>query len=209
MNKLLIFFALVFLVSCMGRHDSDAKKAEISKKVESAKGVSGDTLEIDTNRSIIYWKGTKMRGTRMHSGEINLMKGFFLMKSDQIVGGEFLVDMKTIKVTDIPLTDPIPIKNLTNHLKDSDFFDVGRYPYSRFEILEVKRLSADSIEISGNLTIKDVTKNIRIDALQREKSFTSSFVIDRFQWNIAYEGNWANRTLVDKEIELKVDLVWN
>ena len=209
MNKLLLLVVLVLLSSCMGANDSDAQKAEITDEATSAKVISGDTLEIDTSKSVIFWKGTKMRGAGMHSGEIDLKKGHFLMENGEISGGQFLVDMNTIKVTDIPATDPIPIKNLTNHLKDADFFDVERYPTSRFEITEVKRLSRDSLAVSGNLTIKDITKNISFDALIREESFTTTFLIDRFQCNVAYKGNWQDRTFVDKEMELRVKLVWD
>ena len=209
MSKLSSLVVLVLLSSCMGAHDSDAQKAEVADEETPAEVISGDTLKIDTTKSVTFWKGTKMRGAGMHSGEIYLKKGHFLMENGEISGGEFLTDMNTIKVTDIPPTDPIPIKNLTNHLKDGDFFDVDRYPISRFRILEVKRLSGDSLEVSGNLTIKDITRKITFDASSREESFNATFLIDRFQWNVAYKGSWKDRTFVDKEMELRVKLVWD
>lgn len=208
MNKLWIMILVGFLFSCIGRHSSDAQKAEIREKVISSKENIGDTLRNDLSKSRIYWKGTKMRGAGMHSGEVGMEKGYFLLNNSEIVGGEFIVDMNTIRVTDIPLTDPIPIKNLTEHLKSDDFFDVKKYPYSDFEILTVKTLSGDSLEISGNLTIKDISRNIQIAALKNNQSFTTTFLIDRFQWNIAYEGSWADRTFVDREMELRVELYW-
>lgn len=36
--------------------------------------------------------------------------------------------------------------------------------------------------------------------------FTTRFTFDRIQWGVAYEGSWANRTLIDKDIELTIDV---
>lgn len=208
MNKIWVIILAGFFFSCIGRHSSDAQKAEIMEKVITSKENIGDTLKNDLSRSRVFWKGTKMRGAGMHSGEVGLEKGYFILNNNEIVGGKFIVDMNTIRVTDIPPTDPIPIKNLTEHLKSADFFDVEKYPYSDFEILTVKPLSGDSLEISGHLTIKDISRSIQIAALKNNQSFTTTFLIDRFQWNIAYEGSLADRTLVDREMELRVELYW-
>jgi hypothetical protein len=43
-------------------------------------------------------------------------------------------------------------------------------------------------------------------ALYKAKIFSTTFTFDRFQWNIAYEGNLMDRTLVDRDIELKMAL---
>lgn len=197
---------LILYSSCTSRHNSDAPKTVIGKQLNLHKNYFGDTLEIDLSKSIIYWKGTKMRGAGMHSGEIDLVNGFFLKNSNEIVGGEFTVDMNSIRITDIPPTDPVPIKNLTEHLKSAEFFDVGNSPFSHFVIVEANQLSGDSLHISGNLMIKEITRSVQIAGSMKNQSFTTTFLIDRFQWNIAYEGSWANRTLVDREMELRVEL---
>uniref|UniRef100_UPI00404B4C10 YceI family protein n=1 Tax=Gelidibacter sp. TaxID=2018083 RepID=UPI00404B4C10 len=69
--------------------------------------------------------------------------------------------------------------------------------------------SSDSLQITGNLTLKNITKQIEFIAFYQNNLFSTTFSIDRFQWNIAYEGNWADKTLVDKDIELKIKLVVN
>lgn len=208
MNRLNWILILVFFSSCIGRHSSDAQKAEVREPLILFEKNLGDTVRINLAKSMVYWKGTKMRGAGYHSGEIDFEKGYFLQNNDKIAGGAFIVDMSSISVTDIPPTDPVPIKNLTRHLKSADFFDVENYPASSFEILEVKTLSGDSLQVSGNLTIKNISRNIKISAFQGDQFFTTTFLIDRFLWNIAYEGNWADRSLVDKNIEFRVELYW-
>ncbi|MFN4762994.1 YceI family protein [Gillisia sp. Q332] len=54
--------------------------------------------------------------------------------------GKFTVDMNTIRVTASP-SEPIPIKNLSEHLKTACFFNMEKYPSSEFEILTVKSIS--------------------------------------------------------------------
>jgi polyisoprenoid-binding protein YceI len=114
--------------------------------------------------------------------------------------------MTTINVSDIPEHETIPRTNLTDHLKGVDFFDVGHFPTATFEITTIKKKIPDSLKVSGNLTIKGITKTITFDALYTDAIFSTTFIIDRFQWNIAYEGSLIDKTLVDKDIELTIRL---
>ncbi|QQM31756.1 polyisoprenoid-binding protein [Martelella lutilitoris] len=44
------------------------------------------------------------------------------------------------------------------HFKSADFFDVENYPEIAFTSTEVKKLSDAELEVTGDLTIKDITK---------------------------------------------------
>jgi len=203
----LIITLLILLNSCIGKHNSDAQKATISEKSTEAKSETiGDTIRIDRSKSNIHWKGTKMRGAGKHEGEIELQSGFLIKINNQLVNGNFVADMTTIEVTDIPEHEPIPRNNLNNHLKSSDFFNVEKFPTSTFKITNVKQITSDSLLISGNLTLKNITKNVEFGAKYQGKLFTTKFTFDRFQWNIAYEGNFADKTLVDKDVELTITI---
>ncbi|OYN89381.1 YceI family protein [Parenemella sanctibonifatiensis] len=48
------------------------------------------------------------------------------------------------------------------HLKSADFFDVAQYPNITFVSTDVQG-SGDTLTVTGNLTIKDVTKPVTID----------------------------------------------
>ena len=165
-----------------------------------------DTLEIDLSASRIFWKGTKMMGLGKHEGEIALRSGYLLERNNQLIGGEFLVEMNSIKVTDIPATDPIPIRNLTNHLKSADFFNVDKYPISTFRIEQIIRNAHGDLIIIGDLEIKGITNRISFLAKKYKNQFKAAVEIDRFNWEIAYRGSWADRTLVDREIQLRIEL---
>lgn len=197
---------LLGLSSCLGKHDSTAQKAEISEANPTKTIVNSDTLQVLLSKSTIHWKGTKMRGTRKHEGDIQLQAAYLLTKEGQLDGGAFIVDMQTINVSDIPDHEPVARQNLVDHLKSDDFFDVSHHPTARFEMTEVGKLNNDRLLISGNLTIRGITKNVKFKAYKDQESFSTQFTVDRFQWNIAYEGSWTNKTLIDKEVELTISL---
>ncbi|MGM8214266.1 YceI family protein [Bacillaceae bacterium W0354] len=46
------------------------------------------------------------------------------------------------------------------HLKSADFFDVENYPEIVFESTSIKQIDNEEYEVTGNLTIKDVTREI-------------------------------------------------
>jgi len=45
-----------------------------------------------------------------------------------------------------------------NHLRSADFFDVEKYPYITFESTEIVKTADDEYDVTGDLTVKDVTK---------------------------------------------------
>lgn len=86
-------------------------------------------------------------------------------------------------------------------------FFVDNFPTSEFEITEIKTHSIENLEVSGNLTIRGITKNITFPAVQKGDFIVAQFLLDRFEWNIAYEGSWTDRTLVDRDIQFRIELM--
>ena len=54
-----------------------------------------------------------------------------------------------------------------NHLRSVDFFDVEKYPTMTFRSTSIKKLSQGNYELTGNLTIHGVTKQIKVNMLYR------------------------------------------
>ncbi len=48
------------------------------------------------------------------------------------------------------------------HLRNSDFFDVEKYPEITFESTKIEAIDEDSLKIIGNLTIKDTTNEVEL-----------------------------------------------
>jgi polyisoprenoid-binding protein YceI len=49
------------------------------------------------------------------------------------------------------------------HLKSADFFDAANYPAITFESTSLKQVKGDHYKLSGNLTMKGVTKPAEVD----------------------------------------------
>jgi len=59
-------------------------------------------------------------------------------------------------------TASVDTRNLDrdNHLRSTDFFDADKFPVISFLSTGISKISENQFEISGDLTIKDVTKNV-------------------------------------------------
>jgi polyisoprenoid-binding protein YceI len=107
--------------------------------------------------------------------------------------GKAVVEGKSLKSIsfDIDATSvSTEFEKLTTHLKSPDFFDVRRFPTAKFESTRVSPGTGNS-QITGNLTLHGVTKEITIPA-QVEVSdaglkLNSEFSIQRLDYGINYD----------------------
>jgi polyisoprenoid-binding protein YceI len=52
--------------------------------------------------------------------------------------------------------------NRDGHVKSADFFDVDKFPYIEFRTKNVRRTTNGKLNVTGDLTIKDVTRELRL-----------------------------------------------
>jgi polyisoprenoid-binding protein YceI len=85
-----------------------------------------------------------------------------------------------------------PISKLTNHLKSPDFFAAREFPKATFESTKIEPVSGKRGEynVTGDLTIRDVTKPITFPARVRVDDkgvvLTSKFDIKRSEYGITF-----------------------
>ena len=136
--------------------------------------------KIDVKTSEVAWVGKKVTG--QHSGTIQMKNGHFLMENQKLTGGEFIIDMSTIAVTDISGESRT---KLENHLKSDDFFGTKKYPVSKLVITSAQK-TGGIYKIKADLTIKEITKPISFDLKMEENSATANFQIDRAKYDVRY-----------------------
>jgi polyisoprenoid-binding protein YceI len=200
LSSLLIIFSLIAFTGC-----TDSKnESKVSDTKETAGRTEGaDAYKIDPKQSIINWTGKKVTG--QHNGTIAIDKGEIYADNGNVVAGKFDIDVSTIKVLDI--TDQGSNEKLTNHLKSDDFFSAEKHRYSKFEITNaVKDASKgpDAYNVSGNLTIKGITKNITFPATINVNGNTlkakAEFDVDRTEWDIKFRSGKFFENLGDNMI---------
>ncbi|WP_299128986.1 YceI family protein [uncultured Winogradskyella sp.] len=207
--KTLSILAVIALWSCKDA----AKEAETTKAEDAAVAeASAEMFIANTEKSMIEWKGFKPTGS--HNGTIAISKGVVNVNDGAIESGNFIIDMGSIVVTDIPAKEEGNAK-LKGHLTSADFFDVEAYPEATFEVTGVD--TKDNVTmLSGNLKLKDATNNISFPVTTSTNgnimTLTSeTFSIDRSKWNVKYASKSFFDNLGDKfindDIELKVTLV--
>lgn len=197
----LVVFASV-LTACKEKKEKVETKEEVKVEVKVS-----DLNNVDTSTSALSWKGTKPTGA--HNGTVMIKDGDLLVEEGKIKGGEFVIDMSSIKVLDIA-ADKEGNGKLVGHLTSADFFDVAKYPTSKFVITNVED-KGDKIHVTGNLTIKDVTKSIIIPATAATENGVTTFksetfVVNRADFNVKYGSKSFFDNLKDKFIDDNMEL---
>ena len=112
--------------------------------------VTVETYTVDAGASTITWEAKKVTGK--HDGTVTLKSGNLEYTDGFLSGGEFVVDMTSITVTD--LKGNMAAK-LEGHLKSPDFFDVENHTDATFKITSsVSRGTKGEYKIKGDLTVK-------------------------------------------------------
>lgn len=169
------------------------------------------TYKVDTNSSVIIWKGYKVTG--QHTGTVKVQNGNLIMDNGVLTGGSFDIDMNSIKDTDL---EGEWADKLVGHLKSDDFFGAAKYGTSKFVITRaIPQDTKGNYKITGNLTIKETTKEIKFLAAVTENAGTvtasGKMTIDRSDFNVRYgSGSFfdglGDKTIYD-EFDLQVSLV--
>lgn len=89
-----------------------------------------------------------------------------------------------------------------NHLRSEDFFDVEKYPTITFQSTDIQK-DGDDYEVTGDLTINDVTKPVTFEVEYGGKA-TNPWGVEVYEefgltWNAALE---TGGVLVGKDIKI-------
>lgn len=214
--------ATVAMVACGGGAEQEAVDASEAVEVQEVAGAATYTV---AEGSTLNWRGFKTYSDGQHNGVINITQGSLSTDGGNLVGGSFTIDMNSIAPQDMEPSNEYYGK-LVGHLKSGDFFAVDSFPTASFEITNVAALEGDESgathNISGNLTIRGISKNITFPAtvMMHEGMVhlkADTFVIDRTQWNVMFNSeSWLDGIteatkdkLIDHQIEISFDLKAN
>jgi polyisoprenoid-binding protein YceI len=206
MNSKLSITNVIFLVAplffgCRGPA-KEAPKANAPANFISWHVGNEKYVAIDTTESVVTWKGANSFGP--HTGYVSISKGELFIENGELMGGAVEVDMNTLEDEKHGREN-----GLIDHLKDPDFFDVKKNPFSTIALTEVRSINDVDKEITGNLTIKGITRPVTFPAKVEVKNgrmeATGRLVIDRTAWGIHYGSGKFFTLLADKAISDSIE----
>lgn len=176
----------------------------VSLSVSAEDGAKGKavSLKVNTAKSDLTWNAKKVTGE--HTGKISLKEGTITLNGNKLAGGSFTADLNSITCTD--LTDKTYNDKLIGHLKSDDFFSVAKHPTAKFVVTKAVAKSANTYDVTGDLTIKGITKPVTfpvtITATPTGAEATGKLVVDRAKYDIKYNSKsfFDVSTLGDKMI---------
>lgn len=223
MKKLGFIFSAVAAVSMLGACGGGA--AEAGEAGEASKAGEGAvTYAVDAAKSTVEWKGSAIFGLKSHNGTIGIKDGELQTEAGKLKAGKVNIDMNAIKVADLPADKGG--NDLTKHLTGKDFFDAEKFATSTFEItaIEEKAEGENTHAITGNLTMRGVTKSItfpaKVSTNGNDLTASGKVTINRLDWGMDYGSDKENtskevaekifketqKAAIDKNIELTLNV---
>ena len=137
------------------------------------------------------------------------------------IQGEIIVDDKNPEKSSVNVTIPLNsintnVKALDEHLLKDDFFAAEKYPSMTFKSTNVKTTDKKNFKITGDLTIKGVTKPVVLDAVLNKQAehpmtkvpaigFNATTSFDRSAFGVgAYVPNVGDKITVNITTEATV-----
>jgi polyisoprenoid-binding protein YceI len=207
-----LFLFTIILFSCKNDAPQAAAAVPAHSPVDTLKmkQVSSEgARSFSVIEGTVFWAGKKAIGD-FHTGAIQSSEGTLKVNEGTLLSGNIMLDMNSITVTDIK--DPGEKRDLESHLKDSDFFEVGKFPKAEFNITEVLPSNNPAFNnvISGTLTMKGKTNPVNIPVKMKIEgnvltAESATFVINRTQWGVNFRSGLLG-TAKDKLIEDVVTL---
>lgn len=177
----------------------------------SAVGIAQTTWVIDPTHSSVQFDVSHLAVSSV-TGSFTSYAGTLTAKKNDFEGAKVNA---TIEVASITTNN----MERDKHLKEDDFFNAEKYPEIKFESTSFKKVSGNNYTIEGNLTIRDITKPVTLDAEfggivsinnKKKAGFTATGTIDRFEYGLKWDDVLDNGGLIVGEkvdIILKMELV--
>jgi polyisoprenoid-binding protein YceI len=143
------------------------------------------------------------------------------------VRGRFPVQSGTVTIAQNPLESSVVAvidvagvhsgeQGRDDHLRNADFFDVEKFPTITFQSTKVEDAGGGEYKVTGDLTIKDVTRPVTLDLEylgtiaspwgDQRAGFSASAEISRKDWGLEYNvALEAGGVVVGDKIKLNIE----
>jgi len=229
MKKILLILCLTIPLMAQSTDNRETLKSIGQQKQVERKANVAPTIILNRKASSLEWKGGLKVVNNNHSGNLKLKSGNIYLNEGNKISGNIIINMMSMTNIDLPDSKK---EYLIGHLRSQDFFHVERFPKASFKIDSSKILEKQSdgkynMEISGDLTIKSITKPIiftaLIDLKSDIKSATGTMKFNRIDFGVQYRSEiklddaksfWndlqtTKKTTMDKVIKDEIEVKFN
>ncbi len=193
----LLALSALTLGACQTSSLTETEKAPVP---ESTTSFNGELKPIDKEQSVISFVGK--------SNIIN-HEGKFMEYTAQItLDAAEPANLERAKISaDIDLTSVVTdAGGLNGHLQKADFFATEEYPKATFTSTSIVRKDGNQYDITGDLTIKGVTKSITFPAEITDAYMTAHYDLPRKDFGIGND-NYGDK-LLEETVPVDVKLVF-
>lgn len=196
---LFLFSVLLFISSCGSEPAKEKDKAPESTPPNADKVETSYT--IDTEKSVVNWKGEILGGLKSHTGTLKFKAGTITSDGTGIKEGGLTVDMTSMATTDENYDADHTAEGLIGHLSTGDFFEVAKFP-----VASLIFKGGDKCTLSiRDKTHMETFSDFKMEKKGGETVFTAKLKFDRQKYGVTFTG--AKDTPVSDDIELDVMLV--
>jgi polyisoprenoid-binding protein YceI len=165
--------------------------------------------KIDTSHTTLEFSVKHMMVTNVR-GQFTKFGGEITADQSNLLNSkvEGWIDLASVDTHDV---------NRDNHLRSPDFFDASNYPQMTFVSKRIEKAGGDEYKVTGDLTIKGVTREITFDVTSEGQyknpwgstvwGLTAKTSLNRKDygliWNVGLEtGGW----LVGDQVKINVEM---
>lgn len=197
-TSLALWLGCILIAGCSDPSQSVHRTAGVEAQAVAATGSPAGLPYVIRSESKINFVGSKVTGS--HDGGFHRFAGMIPVEN-----GRVLVPAEIRIAMDSTWSDN---DRLTAHLKNDDFFDVPNHPVTTFVITSVDPGVSGKHTVTGNLTLRGVTKSISFPAdihiADDAMTVQAEFAINRKDFNVNYSGRADD--LIRDNVVIKLDL---
>lgn len=164
--------------------------------------------EIDTLHSGIYFSVKHM--------VVGKVRGRFERWSATFVADAADLSKSTVEVVVDAASVRTGVGGRDAHLRSADFLDARNHPAIRFKSSRVQRIDGEHLELTGDLTIRDVTKEIVIEVEETGRrderdgneraGFTARTSFDRNDFGLTRDDSLARGMLIGARVDIEIEV---
>ncbi|MNS47049.1 YceI-like domain protein [compost metagenome] len=173
-----------------------------------------EAYKVNENSSTIEWKGSAP--DHFHVGSFKVTGELKAGDDGDVKSGDFTIPISSIENFD--LQDPVK-KQLLDHLKSPDFFNMAIHPNARFQFKKSEPYTGNDEEaisganylLTGNFTMLGQTHPISFPAkitVNKENLLVeANFKIDRTKWGMLMDSDPNKPLYILPDVNIKLKLI--